>query len=98
MNNSAKEKFDQIEKIQNSIDMIIKSLDFWEEKMNICFKEIDCLEKESWHPEFENRIKKVKSKMNQILGKIYIEEEELAKLEEGMNSLYSEIFSEKSEE
>ena len=98
MNNSAKEKFLKIEKIQNSIDMIIKSLDFWEKKMNICFKEVDCLEEESWHPEFESRIKKVKSQMNQILGKIYIEEEELSKLEQSMNSLYSEIFSEKSEE
>ena len=98
MNNSAKEKFIKIEKIQNSIDMIIKSLDFWEEKMNICFKEVDCLEEESWHPEFESRIEKAKSQMNQILGKVHMEEEELSKLEQNMNSLYSEIFSEKSEE
>ncbi len=98
MNDSTRKKFVKIEKIQDSIDMIIKSLDFWEEKMNICFKEVDRLEEESWHPEFESRIKKVKSQMNQILGKIYIEEEELSKLEQSMNSIYSEIFSKKSEE
>ena len=98
MNNSAKEKFLKIEKIQNSIDMIIKSLDFWEEKMNICFKEVDRLEEESWHPEFESRIEKAKSQMNQILGKVHMEEEELNKLEKNMADLYSEIFSEESEE
>tara|TARA_R100000773_G_C4145998_1_gene70243 strand:- start:39 stop:335 length:297 start_codon:yes stop_codon:yes gene_type:complete len=98
MNNSTKEKFAQIEKIQDSIDMIIKSLDFWEEKMNICFKEVDCLEEESWHPEFESRIEKAKSQMNQILGKVHMEEEELNKLENSMTTLYSEIFSEESEE
>ena len=92
MNNSTKEKFAQIEKIQDSIDMIIKSLDFWEEKMNICFEE------ESWHPEFESRVKKARSQMNQILGKVHIEEEELNKLEISMATLYSEIFSEESEE
>ena len=98
MNNSAKEKFAQVEKIQDSIDMIIKSLDFWEKKMNICFKEVDCLEEESWHPEFESRTEKVKLQMNEILGKIHMEEEELNKLEKNMADLYSEIFSEESEE
>ena len=98
MNNSTKEKFVQIEKIQDSIDMIIKSLDFWEKKMNICFEEVDCLEEESWHPEFESRKEKVKSQMNEILGKIHMEEEELNKLEKSMAALYSEIFSEESEE
>lgn len=93
MNDPAKEKFKEIEKLSSKIDMILESISFWEVKMEECFAECDEIEENQWLPNLNEKISTIRKEMQLILNKIHAEERELDILDESIAKLYKEIIS-----
>ena len=93
MNDTAKKKFEEIEKLSSKIDIILESINFWETKMEKCFAECDEIEENQWLPDLDERILSLRKEMNFILNKVQAEERELDRLDESISELYKQIIS-----
>ena len=93
MNDTAKKKFEEIEKLSSKIDIILESINFGETKMEKCFAECDEIEENQWLPDLDEKISTVRKEMQLILGKVHAEERELDILDESIAKLYKEIIS-----
>ena len=93
MNNTIKEKFEEIERLSSKIDVILESISFWEVRMNKCFTECDEIEENQWLPNLDEKTSILRKEMQFILKKVHAEERELDILDESISKLYKEIVS-----
>lgn len=93
MSDIVKKKFKEIEELSSKIDIILKSIAFWEAKMEKCFAECDEIEENQWLPDLNEKISAVRKEMQLILSKVHAEERELDILDESIAKLYKEIIS-----
>ena len=87
-----KKAIEELKALNEQIDMVNKSILFWEKEIEDMFEEIDQVEEESWSPDFEERTSLLMLKMETLLKRMSTEERIVEELDKKIQNAHKRIF------
>jgi predicted nucleic acid-binding Zn-ribbon protein len=88
-----KKSLEELKALNEQIELVNKSILFWEKRIENIFDEIDEVEEESWRPDFEERVASLMQKMEALLKRMCTEEQIIEKLDKKILKVHERIFA-----
>ena len=87
-----KKAIEELKDLNEQIELVNKSIYFWENRIENIFEEIDQVEEEPWRPDFEERVSLLMQKMETLLKRMCTEERIVEELDKKIQKAHRRIF------
>ena len=87
-----KKAIEELKNLNEQIELVNKSIYFWENRIENIFEEIDQVEEEPWRPDFEERVSLLMQKMETLLKRMCTEERIVEELDKKIQKVHRRIF------
>tara|TARA_B100000678_G_C17735760_1_gene312550 strand:- start:112 stop:417 length:306 start_codon:yes stop_codon:yes gene_type:complete len=87
-----KKAIEELKDLNEQIELVNKSIYFWENRIENIFEEIDQVEEEPWRPDFNERVSLLMHKMETLLKRMCTEERIVEELDKKIRKVHKRIF------